>query len=283
MITLVEGAIGSGKTYFVVSELLRLYFRWDDVNVQFVQADDNVVIYTNVDCFRYGNELSEEIEKAGGVANFFTKDYQREKACLKKIVYVIDECQEYFDRKFYNKNVFNCFQSSRRVGIDVYLITQDIYSVAREISTLCEHHIKVSRRSFSLMGEFRYQYMSGNEVFKRKVLRSDKRVFAQYRSSLGGSASHKPSRFAFKYYMIIITLFLMIPLGGYGFIWLLTGNRPMSPKVVSGPNSAPVSSSVIVLEKPRLRFVGVSSRYRYYVDNTGSVVKRLPVKDVKND
>ena len=70
------------------------------------------------------------------------------------------------------------------------MITQDVYSLSREIQTLNEYHIKVARRSYSFFGEFRYMYMVGNEILKRKTLKPDKRVFSQYRSSISGVNSH---------------------------------------------------------------------------------------------
>lgn len=280
MITLVEGAIGSGKTYYVVSEILRKHFTWSDVDVLYKQTDENVLIYTNIDNFLYGEDLVLLIEKYGGIEKLFTKDVQRELASLKKIVYVIDECQEYFDRKFYNKPVFNLFQSSRRIGIDVYLITQDVYSVAREIHTLAEHHVKVVRRSYSFFGEFRYHFMSGNEVFKRKVLKPDKKIFAQYRSSLSGSDSHKPKKFAFKFFVYVGLLLLAIPFGGYGFVWLLAGDayfkrvdtRPTSDLDRAVSPLLPAQSFVPV------RLVAKVGNLGYFVDSEGSLVRKQIVR-----
>lgn len=177
MITLVEGTIGSGKTYFVVSELIRRFFVWDNVEVTFKKFDDDFEIYTNIDGFRHGLDLKNAIDNVGGIESFFSIEFQRQLTNLKKHIYVIDEAQIYFPRKYYNVKVFNFFQYSRHMGIDVYLITQDIYSLARELQTLNEYHIKVVRRSFSFLGEFRYNYMSGYDVLKRKTLKSDKRVF----------------------------------------------------------------------------------------------------------
>lgn len=277
MITLVEGSIGSGKSYYVVAELLNNYFKWDNEKMEYVQVDNNVEIFTNIDNFRYGNDLKEVIEKFGGVEKFFTKDVQAELAKMKKIVYAIDECQEYFDRKFYCKPVFNCFQSSRRVGIDVYLITQDVYSVAREIHTLCEHHVKVAKRSFSLFGEFRYSFMSGNEVFKKKSVKPDKRVFMQYRSSLAGQDSHKVKKFAVRYYIYVVLLLMMIPVGGYGFIWLLAGDayfkKSQSNQSFTNTNINK-KRDVDVFEKS-VRLVGVVNGVGYFVDSKGKLVKKV--------
>ena len=184
MITLVEGVIGSGKTYFVVFELLRKYFRWDENEVRYIPLSDDVEIYTNIDGFVHGKSLTMVLSSVGGVENFFTVPVQEKLTNSKRHVYVIDEAQMYFGRKFYNKPVFDFFQWSRHFGIDMYLITQDVYSLVRELQNLNEHHIKVVRRSYSMLGEFRYNFMSGYDVIKRKTLRADPKVFKQFRSTL---------------------------------------------------------------------------------------------------
>jgi len=280
MITLVEGTIGSGKTYFVVYELINKYFKWDDEKVKFVRRDDlqSFEIFTNIDGFHACCDLKQAIENFGGLESFFNIEFQKKITNEKRHIYVIDEAQIFFPRKFYNTSVFNFFQYSRHMGIDVYLITQDVQSLSRELQTLNEYHIKVSKRSFSFMGEFRYMYMSGYDVLKRKVLKADKRVFSQYRSSLSGVDSHSVNRFANKFYFYIIGLVFLIIAGGFGFVYMLSGGRYFE----KGKNNTvasvdKISSSKSVITRS-VRVVGAGDGYVYLVDDKGKYQGKKKLK-----
>lgn len=282
MITLVEGVIGSGKTYFVVSELMRKYFLWDDVAVCYVPNDLVVEIYTNIDGFHFGKDLNKVIENCGGIESFFTIPIQAELTNHTKHVYVVDEAQMMFPRKFYNAKVFSFFQYSRHMGIDIYLITQDIYSLVRELQTLNEYHIRVIRRSFSFLGEFRYHYMSGNEILKKKVIKPDSKIFAQYRSSLGGSDSHKTKKFAHRYVLYFVLLIGLIMGGGYGFLYMLSGGnyfkRGKQVVQIVVPKEKVVLAPVVI----PVRLVGKSGRFLYFVDDQGKLARKQRV-EVSND
>ena len=73
MVTLIEGRIGSGKTYFAVREVLYSYYRFDMDKVHWVLRDDidEVAIYSNVDGFWAANSLDDAIKVAGGLDTFF--------------------------------------------------------------------------------------------------------------------------------------------------------------------------------------------------------------------
>lgn len=274
MITLVEGAIGSGKTYFVVNELVSRFFSWDADNLCFRRIDDSFEIYTNIDGFFLGKDLKLFIEKYGGIESFFTVDVQREITNQKKHVYVIDEAQMMFPRKFYNVRVFNFFQYSRHLGVDIYIITQDVYSLARELQTLSEFHIRVVRRSHSFFGEFRYHYIVGNEVLKRRTLKPDIRVFSQYRSSMVND-SHKVFKFSSRYFVYIFLLLLAVFGGGFGFLYVFTGGSYFRKNSLPPAKFVPDSGRVLTRS---VRLVGVSNGVGYFVDFDGKLVKKVKIK-----
>ncbi len=219
MITLVEGNIGSGKTYFVVHQILNRYYKFCETEIRWIPRPDmEFTLYSNVDGFHIAKDLDEAIRKAGGVSKFFNAEYQQEFARLNKHIYVIDEVQkpEFFHRKFYDPKVFYFFQYHRHFGVDIYLITQDVYSVARELQTLPEYRINAVRRSYAYAKEFRYHYMCGKDIFRRRTLRIDLKVFSAYRSSTVDS-SHNVSFFSRKYY-IYIGLFVFLAVVGFTFM-----------------------------------------------------------------
>src|SRR3989304_1706626 len=133
MITLIEGRIGSGKSYFAVRDILYQYFTFELDKVQWIpRSDIDVEIYSNVDGFWVVKSLDEEIKKAGGLEIFFSESYQKKFTKLKRHVYVIDEAQKstLFHKKFYNAEVFYVFEFSRHLGIDFFLITQDLWKLS---------------------------------------------------------------------------------------------------------------------------------------------------------
>lgn len=219
MITLVEGNIGSGKSYFVVREVLSRYYKFSEEELRWLpRTDIEFTIYSNVDGFLVANDLNEAIRAAGGLSKFFTVEYQEVFSRLNKHIYVMDEVQkpEFFHRKFYDPKVFYFFQYHRHLGIDIYLITQDVYSLARELQCLPEYRIKSVRRSYSYAKEFRYHYMVGNDIFRRKTFKVDLRVFSAFRSSTVDN-SHKVELFSKKYF-IYIGFFVLLAFAGFYFM-----------------------------------------------------------------
>lgn len=187
MITIIEGKLGSGKTYFVVRELLYQYYKFDNEKVKWVHKEgvEDVSIYTNIDGFHVANSLDDAIKNAGGLEKFFSENYQKQFTKFRKHIYVIDEAQkeQFFHKKFYNNAVFYVFEYARHFGIEFYLITQDIWKLSPGVMNLSEYHIKVQRRSFLVSKKcFVYLYMSDKDILMKKKVRKDSRVFSAYRS-----------------------------------------------------------------------------------------------------
>lgn len=267
MITLIEGRIGSGKSYFAVRDVLLKYYRFDTDKVHWVMRDDiaDVVVYTNIDGFWVANDLDTAVKKAGGLEVFFTESYQKKFTRLKKHVYIIDEAQRasLFHKKFYNADVFFVFEYSRHLGIDFILITQDLYKLSPGLINLPEIHIKVQRRSMVVFrNSFVYMYMSDKDVLMKKFIKADPRIFAAYRSQ---RASEFMSVKSFsRRYLVIVLLLIMVACGGFytfikSFSWLFY--KSSNDKIVS------VSPKVVTR-----KLVGVVGGYGYYSE-LGHVIK----------
>jgi hypothetical protein len=211
-IRVLEGTVGSGKTYYAVKHLIDKYFKWDTVKDEYIQTDQNVVIVTNLDGFKFGLELDKEIEKAGGLRQFFSVDYQKILLGGKRGLYIIDEAQRFFDRKFYDMQTFYFFQFHRHLGIDIYLLTQDISTLVKELQNLAEYKIRAVRRSHRLGKGFRYQWISGNgfneEVYQTKMMKPEGRIFSLYKS-MDNVEGEKIKSVPARYFVYVVGLCLL--------------------------------------------------------------------------
>ncbi|KAA0246474.1 MAG: hypothetical protein DWB56_16865 [Candidatus Jettenia sp.] len=280
MITLVEGAIGGGKTYYVINDILRKYFTFDEVNNVWVKnPDHDIEIVSNVDGFHLGKDLNEEIEKAGGVDKFFTKDFLMKYTRERKHILVIDEAHEIFHRKYYDQEVFNMWKWHRHIGFDVYLITQEYKDLCRELQGLPEYHYSAVRRSFSLFGAkgaFRYQLLVGGKVFKTKIVKQDLRVFFAYKSS-SIVQEERPKSVVFRYY-IFIGCFVLV--GLFMFVWLLSSFASRS-KVIGQDGIVKKENEGMQSQEIQYKIVAVSGSWIFLKD--GDKVKKVRSDTIKGD
>lgn len=263
MIILIEGVIGSGKTYFAVNEIAKRYCDYDAENMQYV-LKEGVELYSNIDGLKVGKDLEMLFQDNCGLTNVFNIEFMRKFTLDKKHIFVIDECQEYFHRKFYDMNVFQLLRWSRHLGLDVILITQDIYSLSREVQNLAEFYIRVVRRSYSLGNRFKYHYMVGKEIFKKVSLPKDLKIFNLYRSHLA-EETQKVKKFAGLYYVLIPLFVVGVFGGGYYFQHNLKrgmGFGKYRNKSVSSP-SVDIHPSAIVRES--VKIVGKDSIGNIYI------------------
>ena len=216
-IRIIQGKIGSGKTYYAVHHVLKSYYKWSDELDSWVpkEKDIDVRVYTNIKNMKLGEDLDKTIQNAGGLSNFFNNKYQETFCMNSNVIYIIDEAQagNYFHRKFYDVNVFLFFQMHRHLGVDIYLITQDTRCLAKELRELAEYEIKAIRRSNSIGKSFTYKFYSGDECFKTKRISKDKKVFGMYRSMIIGEGE-KIKSVPFKHILIFVGLII-----GAGFIF----------------------------------------------------------------
>lgn len=186
-IRLITGVPGAGKTYLALKTLLDDYFKWDKKEKGFVPKKE-ITIITNIDSLDLDHINLDDAIRASkkNIEGFFSVEYQEKITNkYKRIVYVIDECQRFFDRRFYNKDVFYYFEYHRHLGHDIYLVTQDRMKIAKDISLLCETEIRAVKRTLAIAGEFKYNVLSDGIIIDRKICKPKKYIFALYRSSSG--------------------------------------------------------------------------------------------------
>jgi len=244
MIVGIEGKIGSGKTYFAVNHMLRRYFRYDDVIDDYVPiAGKPVVILTNVRDFRAEHiSLPEQIDKCG--MSVFSEEYVnslRSSVPGAHVIYVIDEAQLLFDRKFYDKKVFGFFQMSRHFGVTVYLITQDIEVLSKELRNLLEWRIVARSRSLGVARYFLYFKYVGDEKVATLKLKRDNKVFRFY-SSYKFEEGEKPKS-VYPKYIVMFVLLVVFAFAGFKFftgVFFSAKNKVVSSK--GSGSSRPVAS-----------------------------------------
>lgn len=183
-IRIIEGVPGSGKSYYAVKHLADQYFeKQEDGRYELVKP---VTIITNIDSFQPDHlDLKILVKNAGGVKDFFAELYQKHLTdCIGgQIVYIIDEAQKYFRKGARDlDDVYSYFEYHRHFGHDVYLITQNARKLPPDIACLSEYLIVAAPRTRSVIGEFKYKWLSDGELLKREGFRPDPGIFSLYKS-----------------------------------------------------------------------------------------------------
>lgn len=190
MLYIVNGIPGSGKTYLMMHIFTTTYYKKSDDNEWIIKEnpDNNLpyTIITNIDGLKLPHlNLDEVIKKSGkNILDFFTDTYQKKVAEKHpNLVYVIDECQRYFDHKINNRtDVLYFFEWHRHLGLDIYLISQTYKRINRNIQGLEYKRYQATSRLMSIFGEFTYSIYSGKEQADKKIVRKNKELFTLYKS-----------------------------------------------------------------------------------------------------
>lgn len=220
---IVDGPLGSGKSYYAVNYILK-FVQYDKLYDTYVIPSHFLVI-SNLDKLRVPHlDLDEQIKKYGGLSGFFSvENFERiqQKMQVKHIVLVIDEAQKYFDVKYFDKTVMFFFEYSRHLGVDVLLLTQGVAKLSRGLLPLNEYIVSAVPRSKSLPKVFRYIYrdLKYNDLFTESI-RHSQIVFNAY-CSFSADEIVKPRNYylsvLFKIGVALSVLFCFFLLFKYSF------------------------------------------------------------------
>lgn len=184
-IYLITGLPGSGKSYYTVRLLLLTFC--DMMGDGYYDVKEEFVIVSNIEGLTVDHvDLEQAVKDYGGVDKFFSFEAQEKvcekyKALGKKVVYFIDECQDYFPRAYKTREVLNFFEKHRHLGFDIYLCTQDAPRASRDILSLSEYELRASPRSTTFGSFFYVKYIKRLKV-QSFPLKKDKFVFDYYKS-----------------------------------------------------------------------------------------------------
>lgn len=252
-IYIIDGKIGSGKTYYAVRHLLKRFYNFDSQTHEWFPSRPHVLV-TNIDGLKIDHiDLSEEVRK-NGLEGVFSESYVNglRGSSRLPVIFVIDEAQSpsFFHRKYYNEKVFYFFQYSRHYGVDIYLVTQDSESLSKEIKVLPESTIHAVARSFTTGLSFHYKRMSHGEVSSQFVVKKDQNVFRSYRS-FNHDEDDKPKSVVGRYAVFIVVgiLIVLISFKYFYLDGLFGGKKARTPEHKITDSSFPVSSSVSVSPK----------------------------------
>jgi len=207
MIHIVEGTPGSGKTYYAVNYLIDNFFDYDSFYDEYKEkSNKNVLVISNIDSLRVPHLDLDMLIDRFTLEKFFTvENFEKiqKQYRVKNIVVIIDEAQKYFDRKFYNKDVFFFFQYHRHLGVDIFLITQSKNTLAKELVVLAEYIVRALPRSVQ-PNSFIYHFytVDGDKLFT-KSLRKKKDVFRAY-SSMKVDEITKPKNVVFSKFLFAV-------------------------------------------------------------------------------
>ena len=291
MIRIFEGVPGSGKSYAMV-HYLRKWADWDDFYKEWI-LKDGVIVISNIEDLRIPHlNLDHLLSELGGVREVFSEKFVKalwDKG-YKKIIFAIDEAQKYFDRRFYDKDVFFFFQYHRHYGVDILLATQDASVLPKEIRVLAEFIIRAEQRSLTL-NSFKYKYYSpdGNTHLFNQTLKKDKKVFSMYKSFHAEEADKPPNVLVRQLVLPAIAFLLFI---GFAYLYVTVFMFPKPSKANSEPEPkpapvkpaskppsvAPPPAPLSSFSLPLSGYARVGSTYYYfsgryvYRDDSGSCV-----------
>lgn len=232
-LVIVDGNPGSGKTLYAMTHLLETYFEEVEHGEYIPKTEFRLV--SNIDGLRLDHvKLGEdcEIECKGDYKAYFQRKKQEEFfERFGQIVYLIDEGQFIFDRKFYDNGVFGWVQYHRHYGQAIYIMTQDAKNLPKEIQFCTEFIVHSLPRSKAIHSRFFYYSLlcDGDKVGSKKLI-ADHKVFAQYKSFQAESAEKTARPFLKTLIMVGFFAVVVFSLG----IWKMTsGLKPQSKNTTS--------------------------------------------------
>lgn len=275
----VDGPPGAGKSYWL------LHFLATNLCVQLkdgrfiLDPFKKIRLITNIDGLVLPHEkFSQVLVENGGFANFFTKEYQKKFAGDARVLYFLDEAQEWFRSrscKLTHENLL-FFEWIRHEGVDVFLATQDEGKIDSQVRCLAEKIISAQPRSKNLATELAYKEktFAGDDLGCYRLV-FDKKIAALYKSSDKPEAVKIKNFLARKFFAALAVTLLMLGFFGYRLYNWWDGKRqkysvaaapaapaaPVSPAASFAPAASPAAAASASLPQSS----GSSNQVDYYM------------------
>lgn len=251
MIRLVGGLPGSGKSYYAANFISK-FGSYDSLYKTFVLQKE-IKVFTNLDDLQIEHtSLDGCYRRYGGAAKFFTvENFTKIREAWPKahLLVIVDEAQRTIDDDLLkDKDVAFFFQYHRHLGVDIFLLTNDIASCSRKVVGLCEFLIEAQPRSKSFPGMFRYKFKDtkGTQLYTETV-KLKQEVFSIYKS-FTTDETEKPKNML-KHWAIMAILGITITTIGFKTFMFSFGHRKnvivgKDGKMTSRPADQPASGPV---------------------------------------
>lgn len=234
-IQIITGVPGSGKSYYAVYQINRL-----------LSSDNgNFVIITNIDTLRINDARLLKIEFS---IDFFKNSHQevylrdvRNRYNLDNdsiVYYFIDEAQRFVTPDLKDTDVVYFFDYHRHYGLEIYLVTQDIYKISKKVSVLSDCEIRAVSTKVNPLPCFYYNLKSADEKFDSVRLKRDKKIFSLYKSfeSNGIIAKNTKTVRLIVVFVVLMVFFAFLFRYAFNKNFSIKENKP-NQKIISVQNS----------------------------------------------
>ncbi len=280
MIRIFEGVPGSGKTYAMV-HYLRKFADWDDFYKEWI-LKDGVLVISNIEGLKIPHVDFGKLVDELGLKGVFSEDFIKSlwDKGYTKIIFAIDEAQRFFDRRYFDKDVFYFFQYHRHYGVDILLATQDSSTIAKEIRVLAEFIIRAEQRSLTVKS-FKYKFYTPDDrthLFN-KTISKDPKVFAMYKSFHMEEVDKPPNVLIRSLILPAVGFFLFIAFA-WVYVTFFMFPSPKREESSSQPPPAPSPEPSPSSPSPPSSFVAFTTGYadvgglRFYFTPMGILLDR---------
>jgi len=179
MFRIIQGAPGSGKTFYAVN-YLKKFTKYDKL-YETMNLDSDVLLVTNIDEVKVQHMKVDEFRGLDLIEPETCRNYMRTHN-YRRVVYIHDEAQRTFGGIKDNREFF-FFEYHRHLGMDVFLIVQTVSSLPRRLTEICEYVIDAKPRTLGVIG-FSYDIKDPKTGGKLGTitLKKDQNVFRLYKS-----------------------------------------------------------------------------------------------------
>lgn len=200
MLIAITGKMGSGKSYYAVNLIDKLLKedKYIITNIEGLKFEDQNLV-------KLSYEETLEIIKEYGYQKEFSIKIKEERK--KTVVYIIDEADKLgFDKITVTERKW--LSMSRHIGQDIYLITQSIELLAKEIKQIVDVEIRAKKGVF--VNQFVYQWMVGKETVKWERLTKQTRLYDSYKSFIIIKKEKVNNKYLYYLVALIVVLLFMI-------------------------------------------------------------------------
>ena len=238
MIQIIEGPPRCGKSYYAVNYLMK-FVDYDPLYTDYA-LKPGVLIISNIEGLKVRHRSLDEILQKRTIEEFFTVanfeqlmvHYQ-----VTKVILLIDEFQKLFPDGYKNTDVSFFFQYHGHIGLDIFLMTQGVSTVARWFIPLVEYFVRVTPRSKSVLNNFSYRFVDtkGRYLYSKTVGKKEV-VFNAY-NSFRVDEHNKPKN-AIWHWFVIITVFAIAAIVLFKTGIAMVKNKSKHDQAVATPISA---------------------------------------------